>query len=166
MRRRSPSAQSFSLMGLAAAGLAASLACQGPALAQQKGGRAAPPPPEGGVIVPKPQKTFPTDVQWTLVSMGGKSVGGGERPSISLDTQFRARGFGGCNTFSATAYPLQQQHFAVGPIAATKKACDKGVMDFERAFLLAFRTSQLWDTKDGYLIIQSQHGELKFQRSI
>ncbi|WP_460449170.1 META domain-containing protein [Alsobacter sp. SYSU BS001988] len=165
MRRRSPSAQSVSLMGFAAAGLAALVASHGAAMAQQKGGRPAP-PQEGGVVVPKPQKTFPTDVQWTLVSMGGKSVSGGERPTISLDGQFRARGFGGCNTFSATAYPLQQQHFAVGPIAATKKACDKSVMEFERSFLLAFRTSQLWDTKDGYLIIQSQRGELRFQRSI
>ncbi|GGH11639.1 hypothetical protein GCM10007036_08830 [Alsobacter metallidurans] len=154
--------RSSSMRLVCAAALFASLGA-GQALAQQKGSRA---PQQGEVVVPKAQKVFPTDVQWTLASMNGKSFTSGERPSIMLDGQFRARGFGGCNNFSATAYPLQQQRFAVGPIASTKKACEKGVMDLEKAFLVAFRTAQVWDVKDGYLIIQSQHGELKFQRSI
>lgn len=165
MRRRSPSAQSFSLMGFAAAGLAALVASHGAAMAQQKGGRPAP-PQEGGVIVPKPQKTFPTDVQWTLVSIGGKNVSGGERPTISLDGQFRARGFGGCNTFSAVAYPLREQHFAVGPFALTKKSCDKAIMDSEHSFLVALRTSAQWDTVEGQLVIKGQNGELRFERSL
>lgn len=160
MLRRSHSAR------LAVLAAVAAVAGAGPALAQHKATARPEAPQQGGVVVPKPQKVFPTNVQWTLYSMGGRTFNTGERPSIMLDGQFRARGFGGCNNFSATAYPLQAQHFAVGPIAATKKACDKGVMETEKAFLVAFRTAQTWDVKDGYLIIQSAHGELKFQRSI
>jgi heat shock protein HslJ len=99
------------------------------------------------------------------VSLNGKPFSG-ERPTFILDEQFRLRGFGGCNTFSATAYPLREQRFAVGPFALTKKACDKALMDQEKNFLIALRTSVQWDTVAGDLVIKSQNGELKFQRSI
>jgi heat shock protein HslJ len=114
---------------------------------------------------PKQDKTFPTKVSWTAVSLNGKAFSG-ERPTFILDEQFRLRGFGGCNTFSATAYPLREQRFAVGPFALTKKACDKALMDQEKNFLIALRTSVQWDTVAGDLVIKSQNGELKFQRSI
>lgn len=116
--------------------------------------------------VPKnKEKTFPTGQSWVLISLNGKSVGSG-RPTFSLDEALRARGFGGCNTFSATAYPLRQQRFAVGPIALTKKACAKPVMDQERQFLVLFRTAQMFDIQDGQLVLQGQAGTLRFERGI
>ena len=148
---------------LAALAIAAAVTAAVPAQSQQGGGR--PTPPSGEAVIPKAQKIFPTDVQWTLALFNGKPPGP-DRPTILVDGQFRARGFGGCNTFSAAAYPMAGQRFAVGPIAATRKACPKEVMDAEKAFLVAFRTAQAWDTKDGYLIIADQGGEMRFVRAL
>jgi heat shock protein HslJ len=122
-------------------------------------------PQQGEGPAPRQEKTFPTKVSWLAISLNGKPFSG-ERPTFILDEQFRLRGFGGCNTFSAVAYPLREQRFAVGPFALTKKACDKALMDQEKNFLIALRTSVHWDTVAGDLVIKSQNGELKFQRSI
>lgn len=141
----------------------AAIVLAAPAFAQ---GRPKPSEVEPSVnTLPAQPKKFPTDMQWTLVSLSGRSITT-ERPTVMVDGQYRARGFGGCNAFSATAIPQAGQRFAVGPIAQTKKACDKSAMDFERAFLIAFRTAQIWDLKDGYLIMAGQGGELKFERGL
>lgn len=122
---------------------------------QKKPQSEAPPQPQ--------QKIFPTKVSWVAVSLNGKPFTG-ERPSFVVDEQFSIRGFGGCNTFRAVAYPLREQRFAVGPFALTKKTCDKAVMDQERNFLIALRTSVQWDTVAGSLVLKTQNGEIKLDR--
>jgi heat shock protein HslJ len=112
------------------------------------------------------EKIFPLDATWTAVSLNGKSFGGLDRPSFIIDKQYRARGYGGCNTFAATAFPLREQHLAVGPLAITKKSCEKGLSAVEQSFFLALRTAGAWDIVGSQLVIKSQNGELKFQRSI
>jgi len=113
------------------------------------------------------EKQFPVSVPWLARSLNNRSFSG-DRPAITLDANFRIKGFGGCNTFSATAYPLRNQGFAVGPLALTKRSCDKATSDLERSFLVALRTAQKWDvTADGTtLVIQGQNGELRFERSL
>ena len=83
-----------------------------------------------------------------------------------VDQNLRGTGFAGCNTYSASAYPLRQQGFAVGPVAVTKRACDKAVMDFERNFLLALRGSRQWDLVEGRLVLKTAAGEIRFDRGI
>jgi heat shock protein HslJ len=117
-------------------------------------------------ILAKREKQFPVPSSWIIKSFNGKAYSGMDRPTFSLDQQYRARGFGGCNTFSTTAYPLREQRFAVGPLALTKKQCDKAVMESERAFLVALRTSMQWDLDGLNLVIKSQQGELRFERGI
>jgi heat shock protein HslJ len=39
-------------------------------------------------------------------------------------------------------------------------------MDQEKAFLIALRTAQAWELKDGYLLIKGQNGEVKFERTL
>ncbi|WP_298967808.1 META domain-containing protein [uncultured Methylobacterium sp.] len=112
------------------------------------------------------EKIFPLDSTWTAVSLNGKSFAGGERPSFIIDKQYRARGFGGCNTFAATAFPLKEQHLAVGPLALTKKNCDKGIGTAEMQFLTALRTSGQWDIVGSQLVIKTQAGELRFERAL
>lgn len=112
------------------------------------------------------EKTFPTGAQFTLVSMGGRDVSGANRPTMQLDGNYRIKGFAGCNTFSATAYPQARQGFAVSAIAQTRKACEPGVMAAEKDFLVALRTSVFWDLRGGFLIIKGQRGELKFDRAL
>ena len=87
-------------------------------------------------------------------------------PTFTLDQQYRAKGFGGCNTFSATAYPLREQGLAVGPVAMTKRACEKGQSAAEMQYLTALRTAAKWDTVVGSLVIKGPNGELKFERSL
>lgn len=111
-------------------------------------------------------KRFPLGAAWIAVSLNGKTYGGTERPSFRLDDQFRVQGFGGCNTFSTSAFPMREQGFAVGPLALTKRECDKGRMAAELAFLTALRTAAKWDTQIGTLIIKGPNGELKFERSL
>lgn len=111
-------------------------------------------------------KKFPLGAAWIAVSLNGKTFAGSERPSFRLDEQFRVYGFGGCNTFSTSAFPLREQGFAVGPLALTKRACDKGRMAQELAFLTALRTAAKWDTQIGTLVIKGPNGELRFERSL
>ena len=118
--------------------------------------------------VPQPgerDKVFPLNSSWVAVSLNGRPFTG-ERPSFRLDDQMRATGFAGCNTYTATAYPLRQQGLAVGPFALTKRSCDKAAQAIEQAFLVALRTSAKWDIQGPTLIIRTQNGELRFERAL
>ena len=135
-----------------------------PAAAQKKGGEGANDAPEA----PPPKKddkTFPIGNSFIAVSMNGKPFTA-EKPAFTLDKQFRAHGFGGCNTFRAVAYPLKEQGIVVGPLALTKLNCAKELMDAEHAFFVALRAAQKWDLVAGRLIIKGPNGEIVFDRSI
>ena len=115
----------------------------------------------------KPQeKMFPLGSTWTAVSLNGKPFTGSDRPSFIIDSQYRPRGYGGCNTFAATAFPLREQHLAVGPLAISKKSCDKAISAVEQAFFVALRTAGAWDMVDSQLVIRSPNGELRFDRAL
>ena len=120
---------------------------------------------KSGGLAPMQPKQFPVGVQWVLVTLNGKSVGLNQ-PTLQLDAQLRMRGFGGCNTFSAVAYPLKSQGLAVGPLALTRKECAKAEMDLEKAYLLSLRTTAKWEEREGGLILSGQSGELKFERAL
>lgn len=110
---------------------------------------------------------FPQDITWTAVSFNGRVLSGTTtRPSFRLDQQFRMRGFGGCNTFSATAYPVRNQGLAVGPMALTRMSCDKAVLDFEREFLTALRNAQNWALQQGRLVVRTNRGPIEFERAL
>lgn len=121
-------------------------------------GASAPPPMQQ-------EKTFPLGASWSVVALNGKPVQD-RRATLIVDQNLRGTGFGGCNTFSAAAYPLRQQGFAVGPIAITKRSCDKGTLDFERAFLMALRATNKWDVVNGRLVLRGGAGELTLSRSL
>lgn len=149
------------LLTLSAAALALTLPS-----ADASGKRSRPEPQPGGEQpAPKQDKQFPLGSSWTVVSLNGKPFSG-ERPSIAVNQQLRATGFSGCNNFSATLYPLRQQAIAVGPLALTRKNCDKGLMQTEMTFLVALRTAAQWDLVGPSLVIRGQNGELRFERSL
>lgn len=137
-----------------------------PAEAQGARGPARPQGQEDNPVPqPRPEKQFPLGAAWSLVSLSGKAVAG-ERPTLVVDEQLRAKGFAGCNTFSATAYPLREQGFVVGPVAVTRKACEGAVNASERAFLVALRGARKWDLVNGQMVIQGVAGELRFERAL
>jgi len=127
-----------------------------PALAQQQ-------PPQQKQP-PKEEKTFPKDSNWTLRSLNGKPVPAGMEATLRIDNQFRGAGFAGCNTYSATMWPVRGQRFAVGGIAVTKKACPPATMQFEQAYLRALFAGPTWDIVNGLLEVRSQAGSLSFAR--
>jgi heat shock protein HslJ len=110
-------------------------------------------------------KIFPVGASWTAVSLNGRRFTG-DRPSLTVNQQFRATGFAGCNTYSATAFPLREQGLAVSPFALTKKTCGRDVMASEQAFLLALRTAAKWEQQGSTLILRSPSGELRFERAL
>ena len=86
--------------------------------------------------------------------------------SFKLDGAFHASGYTGCNSWSATAYPQQNQHLLVGGFASTKKACNKGDLDIERAFLRALQGTPAWDLVNGDLVIKGPGGAMRLVRSL
>lgn len=134
--------------------------------AQRRGNPAREPQEQQIPAAPQQQdKTFPLGASWSAVSLNGKPVNT-MRATLQVDSNLRGTGFGGCNTFSASAYPLRQQGFAVGPLALTKRACDKGVLDFERNFLTVLRATRNWDLVQGRLVLKGGAGELVFDRAL
>ncbi|WP_377846561.1 META domain-containing protein [Bosea sp. UC22_33] len=157
-------------LGLAAvlAALAVPMLMPGEAAAQRRGPAiSAEERAGGGTPIPMPQqeKTFPLGASWSVVALNGKPVQD-RRATLMIDQNLRGTGFGGCNTFSASAYPLRQQGLAVGPIALTKRSCDKGLLDFEKAFLIALRATNKWDIVNGRLVLKGGAGELTLSRSL
>lgn len=141
--------------------MCAALLLSGVAYAQD----ASTPDKKPGALAPIQPKKFPSNVSFVLKSLNGKSLAG-DRPTIQFDPQLRFRGFAGCNTFSAIAYPLPRQGLAVGPIATTKKDCGAAAMEAEKAFLIAVRTLHVWNTKGTELFLAGDKGELIFERSL
>ncbi len=133
------------------------ISAAGGAYAQAKGPAPAKQPP-------KEEKTFPKDSTWTLRAMNGKPVSPGMEATLKIDGQFRGSGFAGCNTWSATMWPVRAQHFAVGPMAVTKKQCAAPLMAFERSYLSALHTQPVWDVVNGMLEVKSPAGTLSFVR--
>jgi len=113
---------------------------------------------------PKEEKTFPKDSSWTLRMLNGKPIPAGMEATMRIDGQFRGAGFAGCNTWSATMWPVRGQRFAVGGIATTKKACPAPAMQFEQAFLRALFDQPVWDIAGGMLEVKSASGTLSFSR--
>jgi heat shock protein HslJ len=119
---------------------------------------------------PKPlpplQKNFPLDQTFSLRDLNGKPVPADLDVSFKLDGAYRASGYSGCNSWSATAYPQQNQHLLVGGFAITKKTCDKANQAIEQGFLRALMGTPAWDLVNGDLVIKGPGGALRLVRSL
>ncbi len=154
-------------LGLAAVLVALGAATFAPADAQAQSRRKQPPPSNDPAQMPiaPVEKVFPLGASWSVVEFNGKEVYD-RRATLIVDQNLRGTGFSGCNTFSAAAYPLRQQGFAVGPIAVTKRSCDGNTMAFEKAFLLALRGTQKWEMVNGQVILSGSQGKITLRRSL
>lgn len=134
------------------------------ALAAQEAAAQARPPAQGQPQQQKEEKNFPKGSSWTLRSFNGRPVDRSIEATLKIDDQLRGSGFAGCNTFSATMWPVRGQRFAVGPMALTKKQCAQPLMAFERAYLAALHSSPTWDIVNGMLEVKGAAGSLAFAR--
>ena len=116
--------------------------------------------------LPPQQKNFPLDQTWSLRELNGKPVPEGLDASLKIDGNLRGSGFTGCNSWSATLYPVKDQHLAVGPFALTKKQCPKDVMAVELGFLSSLVGNPTWDLVNGDLVIKGPRGSLRLARSL
>ena len=116
--------------------------------------------------LPPQQKNFPLDQTWSLRELNGKPVDATLDVSLKIDSAMRGSGFTGCNSWSATMYPVKDQHLLVGPYALTKKKCDKDTMAIEFGFLSALLAAPSWDLVNGDLVIKGARGELRMVRSL
>ncbi|MFT4097091.1 MAG: META domain-containing protein [Rhodoblastus sp.] len=150
---------------LASAIAAAALVAQ-PASAQR---RQKAQPPQQGEGEKKESKDayespFPTKATWQLTSFNGKSPPADA--SLLIDENLRGTGSSGCNTWSATLYPIKGHRLAMGPVALTKKTCSNEVNGFERAYLTVLRSGPTWDLSGSTLTVKSQYGVLVYNRGL
>ena len=149
---------------LAAMTIAAALAAQ-PALAKKKKDQEQ----EQGQAQKKDDKfayesPFPTKATWQLRTINGKNPPA--EASLLIDENLRGTGSSGCNTWSATLYPIKGHRLAMGPVAMTKKSCTPEVNTFERAYLTVLRSGPTWDLQGSTLTVKSQYGELVYGRGL
>jgi len=116
--------------------------------------------------LPPQQKNFPLDQTWSLKEINGKPIPAGVDASLKIDGNLRGSGYTGCNSWSATLYPVKDQHLLVGPYALTKKQCPKDVMAVEFGFLSALTGSPTWDLVNGDLVIRGPRGAMRLARSL
>ena len=116
--------------------------------------------------LPPQQKNFPLDQTRSLREINAKPVPAGLDVSLKIDGTLRGSGFTGCNSWSATLYPVKDQHLLVGPYALTKKQCAKDVMAVEFGFLSALTGSPTWDLVNGDLVIRGPKGAMRLVRSL
>src|SRR3984957_13421190 len=140
------------------------------ALCVATAGYAAQKGPQGEDEAPKPlpplQKNFPLDQTWSLKELNGKPVPPGSDVRLKIYGSLRGSGYPGCNSWSATMYPVKDQHLAVGPFALTKKECPKDAKALEIGFLSALLGSPEWDLVNGDLVIKGPRGALRLARSL
>ena len=117
-------------------------------------------------ILTPSEKSFPTHTIWVLKEFNGKPAPAGEELTLSIDETFRASGYSGCNSWSATIYPVKGQRLAMGPVALTRNTCAAPRVALERAFLTALHAGPSWDLTGADLVVKGPRGALRFQRSI
>ncbi len=148
------------------AAIVAALCFVTPAYAAQHG-----PQTEEDTAPPKPlppmQKNFPLDQTWSLRELNGKPVPSSVDISLKIDGTLRGSGYTGCNSWSATVYPVKDQHLAVGPYALTRRECpSKDLKALEIGFLSALLGSPAWDLVNGDLVIKGPRGSMRLVRSL
>jgi heat shock protein HslJ len=145
---------------LLVAAIAATLATAAFAQMRTKESEAPPQP------LPAQTKNFPLDQTWSLRDLNGKPIASTLDVSFKIDGNLRGSGYTGCNSWSATLYPVKDQHLLVGPYALTKKQCPKEVMAVEFGFLSALTGGPTWDLVNGDLVIKGPKGALRLARSL
>lgn len=88
---------------------------------------------------------------------GLQSVLAGTQPTAVFEAAGMVTGSGGCNTYSA---PFQStpNSLSIGPIAATRMACDQAIMDQETAYFTAMERTSTYRFENGQLVLVEAGG--------
>jgi heat shock protein HslJ len=102
-----------------------------------------------------------TGTAWTLDSISGELVDPSLGVTAIFSEDFTVAGFAGCNQYSG-GYSVDEDAIAIGPLAATRKACAPEVMDVEAAFLDGMEAAEVWTVAGDVLILEAADGQLAF----
>lgn len=103
----------------------------------------------------------PVDTYWKLLELNGKPAphgsGGKEAHLLLQPDQPIARGFGGCNRFSAR-YELDGEKLRFRELVSTKRACAEG-LDLESDYLAALGRVASWSRSGERLTLFDADGQ-------
>ena len=125
---------------------------------------AAPSPASAPTVVaasPLSELSSIAGTQWSLAEIDGKPVAASDRrPTLSLEGA-RAAGFAGCNRWGAEVTASGPGTWKLGPIAATRMACEEAEMKLEQRFLAALGTSTRWKVEGRRLLLSGDDGKTR-----
>jgi putative lipoprotein len=94
---------------------------------------------------------------WVAEDIRGRGVIDNLQSHITLTTEGRAHGLGGCNNFTG-GYMLDGTTLTLGPLASTKKACPPAIMDQEAHFYEALGATRGYRFERGLLFLLDAQG--------
>jgi putative lipoprotein len=98
------------------------------------------------------------DVVWRAEAINGEAIGPTLEASLSVGSDLRAGGRGGCNSYFAQAR-LAGEHLQFSAIAATKMACsDPAVTELETQFFSALGATRYWRLTGEELLLLDDTG--------
>ena len=101
------------------------------------------------------------NITWNAQSIAGKPVARGSVSSLSIGSDMRAGGRGGCNSWFATAQ-VGEQSLVLSAVAATRMACtDDALTAQETAFFNVLAETRFWRMDQNTLtLLDTAGGEL------
>lgn len=91
------------------------------------------------------------DTIWVVTDLNGMTPGDAQQSTLSITTDRRAGGIGGCNNYFAEAY-FDGPALSFGDIVSTRMACGDAAMDQESAFFAALTSVRGYEL-DGDLFL-------------
>lgn len=96
--------------------------------------------------------------EWRVTQIGGDVVPQDSAPTMTFATDGRLYGSTSCNRFNSS-YSLDGTSLGVGTLAATKRACETGLMEQERRFLDAISLIENVSLEAGGFLVLSGNGQ-------
>ncbi|MHB1103310.1 MAG: META domain-containing protein [Devosia sp.] len=98
------------------------------------------------------------DVTWQAESIGGHPVVENAETTLSISSDMRTGGRGGCNSYFAQA-KLEGESLRFSAVAATRMACTVAdITEQEASFFAALAATRFWRLRDGKLVLLDSTG--------
>ena len=110
-------------------------------------------------------RTFPSNVQWRLVSINAAPARSQDHASLRIETEGgRAFGSTGCNRWMGAITGIDER-LRFAPLAVTRRYCAGAGGEIERQFVAVLNAAPLWSLQRGALILTSGKTRLRFRRA-
>ena len=105
------------------------------------------------------------DTAWTATDIAGAPIIARTHPNLTIGSDMRAGGFGGCNSWFAQAV-LDGRTLRFGGVTSTDKSCGGAVDAQEKAFFAAIAAAASWQLAGNTLTLYGADGghQMSFSR--